>query len=306
MNSIEQTSEQFNVVKPVKDGLTKILNTVRDIQMFLDKHKQSQAATNQTQKTVEQPNTYNFTGQHTDIAFCDVNGAISNHDINNISDYKLKDNVTTAFNKAVDDGYLKYDNATYTLTDKGKEHINSQSFIEQFEKDQKNYIANNQLENSVAINLQGNGNDLNVFQYVNQIDLNKLSYSNPEQFKQVQNYFEKCEKYDFVKISKDGIVTPTDKTKSLFANQTKPVNMEKVTAKNFDKVIDINKYCNSVQSTANVTKATTKAGSTVAKSGTATASAGITAIVDVSKEALKAFDKAQKLNQSKRISQSNH
>ena len=305
LNSIEDTAQQFNVARPIKNGLTQVLNSIRSIQMFLDKHRQQQVV--QPNKAVEQQHNYNFTGQHTDIAFCDTNGSISYEEISNISDYKLKDNVTTSFNKAVEDGYLSYENASYTLTDKGKEHISSQSFIEQFDKDQKNFIANNQLQNTVAINLQGNGDDLKIFQYVNQIDLNKLSYSNPQQFKQVQNYFEKCEKYDFVKISKDGIVTPTEKTKGMFT-QPQSVNMEKITTKNFDKVIDINKYRNSVH--ANATKATAKASSSVAKTGATTASAGatagVTAVIDLSKEAIKAFDKAQKLNQSKRISQSNH
>ena len=90
--------------------------------------------------------------------------------------------------------------------------------------------------------------------------------------------------------------------------QPQSVNMEKITTKNFDKVIDINKYRNSVH--ANATKATAKASSSVAKTGATTASAGatagVTAVIDLSKEAIKAFDKAQKLNQSKRISQSNH
>lgn len=307
MNSIEDTAQQFDISVPFKKGLTQVLNSIRSIQMFLDKHRQQQVV--QPNKAVEQQHNYNFTGQHTDIAFCDTKGSISYEEISNISDYKLKDNVTTSFNKAVEDGYLSYENASYTLTDKGKEHISSQSFIEQFEKDQKNYIANNQLQNTVAINLQGNGDDLKIFQYVNQIDLNKLSYSNPQQFKQVQNYFEKCEKYDFVKISKDGIVTPTEKTKGMFT-QPQSVNMEKITTKNFDKVIDINKYRNSVQTGANATKATAKASSSVAKTGATTASAGatagVTAVIDLSKEAIKAFDKAQKLNQTKRISQSNH
>ena len=293
MNSIEDTAQQFDISVPFKKGLTQVLNSIRSIQMFLDKHRQQQVV--QPNKAVEQQHNYNFTGQHTDIAFCDTNGSISYEEISNISDYKLKDNVTTSFNKAVEDGYLSYENASYTLTDKGKEHISSQSFIEQFDKDQKNYIANNQLQNTVAINLQGNGDDLKIFQYVNQIDLNKLSYSNPQQFKQVQNYFEKCEKYDFVKISKDGIVTPTEKTKGMFT-QPQSVNMEKITTKNMDRVIDINKYRNSVQTGA-------KTGATTASAG---ATAGVTAVIDLSKEAIKAFDKAQKLNQSKRISQSNH
>lgn len=134
MNSIEDTAQQFNVARPIKNGLTQVLNSIRSIQMFLDKHRQQVVQPN---KAVEQQHNYNFTGQHTDIAFCDTNGSISYEEISNISDYKLKDNVTTSFNKAVEEGYLSYENATYTLTDKGKEHINSQSFIEQFEKDQK-------------------------------------------------------------------------------------------------------------------------------------------------------------------------
>ena len=127
MNSIEDTAQQFNVARPIKNGLTQVLNSIRSIQMFLDKHRQQQVV--QPNKAVEQQHNYNFTGQHTDIAFCDTNGSISYEEISNISDYKLKDNVTTSFNKAVEDGYLSYENASYTLTDKGKEHINSQSFI---------------------------------------------------------------------------------------------------------------------------------------------------------------------------------
>lgn len=135
MNSIEDTAQQFDISVPFKKGLTQVLNSIRSIQMFLDKHRQQQVV--QPNKAVEQQHNYNFTGQHTDIAFCDTNGSISYEEISNISDYKLKDNVTTSFNNAVEDGYLSYENASYTLTDKGKEHINSQSFIEQFEKDQK-------------------------------------------------------------------------------------------------------------------------------------------------------------------------
>ncbi len=304
MNSIEDTAEQFNLVKPLQQKVMQIIQTIQSANYYIQQFKHRAKDTSQSVSSAQsQVRKYNFSGQHTDIAFCNEFGAVSMNDINSIQDYKLRSNVLDSFNKARADGYLYYDNGNYVLTEKGNNHINSQSFIDQFEKDQKNYLINNELNNTVAINLSGTKDDLNIFKYVDSINLNKLSYDDPKKFKQVVSYFEKCEKYDFVKISKDGIVTPTNKTKDMLSQSTGQINMQKININNLVKIID----------TAKSTQATVKAGSTAAKAGTSAsagaATAGVSvavqAIVELTQKANKAFEKAQQLNQSRKVLQSN-
>ncbi len=309
MNSIEDTAEQFNLVKPLQQKVMQIIQTIQSANYYIQQFKHRAKDTSQSVSSAQsQVRKYNFSGQHTDIAFCNEFSRAVNlcnefgpinliNDILSIQDYKLRSNVLDSFNKAKTEGYLYYDNndGNFVLTEKGNNYINSQSFIEQFEKDQKNYLINNELNNTVAINLSGTKDDLNIFKYVDSINLNKLSYDDPEKFKQVVSYFEKCEKYDFVKISKDGIVTPTNKTKDMLSQYTGQINMQKININNLDKIID----------TAKSTQATVKAGSTAAKAGT-TASAGaatagvsvaVQAVVEMSKAGIKAFDEAMKLHQ---------
>ena len=316
MNSIEETSEQFNIFKPVKNGIRSIMSTMQSISMICNSiyHRHNDVDTTSSEITPK----YNFTGQHTDIAFCDVDGSINQDTINGISDPVLRGNITDSFNQGVMDGYLNLDaQGNYYLTDKGKEHINSKTFIEQFEKDQKDFLVNTKLENSVQIKLYGNQNDLNVFRYVDSINLNKLMYDNPAQFKQVVSYFDKCEKYDFVNIDRDGIVTPTEKCKTFLSNNEKfDFQIEKVTNKNVDsianqyssKVININDYYKGAQVAEKGAKAgteATKVGANAAKAGASAASgaatAGVstaaTAVVELSKAGKKALDKAMDLQQ---------
>lgn len=307
MNSIEETAEQFNVVRPLKQSIMQIIQSIRSAQYYISQHKYkadntAQEVSSATENAQGQVRDINFTGQHTDIAFCDQHGAININDINSIDDYKLRNNVLDTFNNAKDDGYLYFDGNSFALTDKGHQHIYSSAFMEQFEKDQKDYIVNHDLNNTVSINLTGTKDDLNIFKYVDSINLNKLSYDNPAKFKQVVSYMEKCEKYGFVNISKDGIVTPTEKTKNMLSQSTGQINMQKINTNNFDKVIDINKYLN----TAKGTQSAVKAGATAA-TGTATAgvSTAVQAVVELSQKANKAFEKAQQLNQSRKVMQSN-
>lgn len=216
---------------------------------------------------------YNWTGQHTDIAFADDRGAINASQIDKISDLDLKQNVYQSYNAAVKDGYLQYSTETrdFTLTEAGREHINSDAFKEQFEKDQSRMISQDKLQ----IELNGNSSDLNAFRYTNSIDLNHLSYSDPAQFKRVQDYFYRCEDYDFVKIN-DGIVTATDKCKEYLAqNSETNFAVHKVTADT------VSEFANKAASEA-AKKATSQASAkTATAAGRSAASMGVGAAVTV-------------------------
>ena len=169
---------------------------------------------------------YNWTGQHTDIAFVDESGSLNISEINNIQDSDLRQNVYQTYNSAVKDGYLKYNKATqnFSLSDNGKNHINSDAFKVQFEKDQSQKIS----QNKAQIQLSGNPSDLNAFRYTNSIDLNHLLYDDPAKFKRILNYFNVCEKYNFVKIN-NGIITATDKCKEyLSQNPEENFNISKI------------------------------------------------------------------------------
>lgn len=334
MNSIEDTAQNFEVTQSIKQKLQSAMSLTQTFYQLYNSIKYS-SATSSTSTIIDKTdniNSYNFSGQHTDIAFCGKNeNGISVDEINQIQNTDIRENTMINFDKAVKDGYLNYDDNTcsFTLTKKGQEHINSESFIEQFIKDQKQGVIDNTLNDTVSIKLQGNGNDLNVFQYVDSINLNKLAYDDPAQYKQVKSYFEKCEKYDFVNIDND-IVKPTEKTKQMLkSNPNFNIdNVERITPKNFDKIINLDDYrkfasakatSDAIKTGENIAKTTqtgknvAKAGTTVAKAGatattaTATAgvSAGVQAVVELSKAGVKNFNKAMTLNQNKKVKLSN-
>lgn len=210
---VDETAEimfqkpDLNKLKSIYDTISQLFRTI------------TQGGKNGVEATAK--NTPNWTGQHTDIAFVDNTGVINVADIESIQDKELRANVFDSYNNAVSDGYLQFNsNGDYTLTDKGREHINSNAFIEQFEKDQSYQIANNKAR----IELKGNASDLNVFRYTNSIDLNHLAVNDPAKFKQVQRYFDVCKQYGFVDIS-DGIVTPTEKCKEYLEQQSSKHNI---------------------------------------------------------------------------------
>lgn len=299
MVTIEDTADNM-----FKSGikLRSILSTVREIKYVLDMFINKKI--NPANTDVTSVSDYNFTGQHTDIAFIDENGAVNFDDIKNINDENLKNSVSNAYNDAVKDGYVNYENNQFTLTDKGREHINSEAFKEQFRKDQLQSLS----KDKAVIHLKGNQSDLNVFRYCNSINLNKLSYSNPAEFKRVISYFEQCQKYDFVHISSDGTVTPTDKCFKYFEqNKSFNFDVQKLTP---DNVVDFTKYTRSTQQVAQTAvneaakkaaqegakkaaQATAKA-TTAAASGAATAGIGtaVTAVIDISAKGIKELNKS--------------
>lgn len=209
-----------------------LLQTMREIKSILDifKRKADEAA-----DSVE--SFFNFTGQHTDIAAVSETGSLQANVIESIPDETVRKNTISAYTDALNDGYLEYNSRTRTfmLTTKGQEHINSDEFIRQFEKDQLGNIA----ENKARIELKGNPSDLNAFRFTNAIDLNHLAHSSPEVYKRVQEYFHECEKYGFVEISPAGIATPTDKCHD-FLNHSpmNDFNIRKVTRDNIRQVAD--------------------------------------------------------------------
>lgn len=299
MVTIEDTADNM-----FKSGikLRSILSTVREIKYVLDMFINKKI--NPANTDVASVSDYNFTGQHTDIAFIDENGAVNFDDIKNINDENLKNSVSNAYNDAVKDGYVNYENNQFTLTDKGREHINSEAFKEQFRKDQLQSLS----KDKAVIHLKGNQSDLNVFRYCNSINLNKLSYSNPAEFKRVISYFEQCQKYDFVHISSDGTVTPTDKCFKYFEqNKSFNFDVQKLTP---DNVADFAKHTRSTQQAAQTAvneaakkaaqegakkaaQATAKA-TTAAASGAATAGIGtaVTAVIDIAAKGIKELDKS--------------
>lgn len=299
MVTIEDTADNM-----FKSGikLRSILSTVREIKYVLDMFINKKI--NPANTDVTSVSDYNFTGQHTDIAFIDENGAVNFDDIKNINDENLRNSVNATYNDAVKDGYVNYENNQFTLTDKGREHINSEAFKEQFQKDQLQALS----KDKAVIHLKGNQSDLNVFRYCNSINLNKLSYSNPAEFKRVISYFEQCQKYDFVHISSDGTVTPTDKCFKYFEqNKSFNFDVQKLTP---DNVVDFAKYTRNTQQAAQTAvneaakkaaqegakkaaQATAKA-TTAAASGAATAGIGtaVTAVIDIGAKGIKELDKS--------------
>lgn len=205
-----------------------ILNVIREVKsifdMFSAKKGQEAAAPD-----------FSFTGQHTDIAFVAEQGRLNASVIESIPDEQLRNNVTLSFSDAVKDGYLDFDTETknFTLTEKGTEHVNSDAFKAQFEKDQLREMS----ADKARVEFKGNAADLNVFRFTDSISLNHLSHSDPAAFKRVQDYFFECEKYGFVTVSSDGIVTPTDKCREyLNRNTLKDFDIQKVTPDNIRRV----------------------------------------------------------------------
>lgn len=212
-----------------------LLQVVREINSILSMFKAKTSPPTNTQYDPSSDTTYSFTGQHTDIAFVAEKGNFTASEIAKIPDEQLRSNVEKSFSEAVQDGYLDYDSKTgkFTLTQKGVEHINSEAFMRQFEKDQLGKISNDKAQ----VALTGNAADLNVFRYTDSISLNHLAHTDPAAFKRVQEYFYECEKYGFLHISPDGIVTATDKCRQyLEQNPMKQINIKKITPDNVRQV----------------------------------------------------------------------
>lgn len=305
MYSVEDTAQSMFAHK--QRSIQSMLMTVREIKSFIDmfRSKIKQKETSQ----------YNFTGQHTDIAFVDQNGAININDIQRIQNEQLRNTTLRNYSDAVKDGYLNFNQGNYTLTDRGREHINSNAFLEQFRKDQLSAMSKNKAQ----ITLTGKQSDLNVFRYVDSININHLAYSDPAEFKRVVSYFEQCDKYGFVNISPDGTVTPTEKCNQFLSqNNNFNFSIKNITPDNIENIAK-NTAKTTAQKTTNeaakkateevakkvtqetVKKATanTSTSTVAASTGVATAGIGaaVTAVVDLSSKGAKVLKKVANTNQ---------
>lgn len=177
-----------------------------------------------------------FTGQHTDIANITryENNLMPVDELYSI-DPKFKQNTLEEFDIALKNGYIEVveqdAHKYFSLTDKGREHINSEAFLRQYEQHQLgNFLRS---EPKMVVNFQGNEDDLNVFRYVDKIDISQES-------DKVKDYFVRCEKADFVKID-NGIVTPTKLTQKWLErtenNALKNGNIKLVTPDNIKSVV---------------------------------------------------------------------
>lgn len=229
------------------DNIERIHNRLKHLKKWLEgrnSNKQYSQILSEQQLKIE------FTGQHTDIV--NITRYEKEHmpcsEIDKL-DGSLQANVREEFNIAQQSDYIKrvkVDNVDYyVLTPKGREHINSEAFLKQYEQHQtKAILKNNQC---AVVRLQGSSEDLNVFRYADKIDLSQESTA-------VQNYFNRCSP-TFVNI-KNGVATPTKETRNWLINNSdsmlKNGNIKPITADNVDSIM----------------KATTK---TAAKEGAKTA-----------------------------------
>lgn len=126
-----------------------------------------------------------LTGQFTDIAYADTD-KITEKAISELckDDEKLLNNVMDTYNNAVNDGLLKREwskaesDVIYTLTDKGKELVNSEDFKKQLEKNIKNTLYNENFKNTAVVEFTGTKDDVNVFRYVDTLNIKSFD-NNP-------------------------------------------------------------------------------------------------------------------------------
>lgn len=207
-----------------------LIQIIREIKSILDMFRSKREAPSVVDD-------YNFTGQHTDIAFVAENGSMSADVIESIPDENLRNNVIQTYSDAVQEGYLQYDKQSrmFVITEKGREHINSDAFMRQFESDQLSQLS----ENKAHVQLKGNSDDLEVFRFTDSINLNQLNRSSSEAAERVRSYCLECQKYGLVNISPDGTVTPTEKClRYLQQNEKGNFDITKLTADNVEAIAD--------------------------------------------------------------------
>lgn len=290
MNSIEETSQQLNPGSHLLSTIQKI----NSVQMLLGSFQKNFRTENKSAVISDNATTdvtkINFTGQHTDIAYV----SMDNLTVDKIKsccndDENLYRNVQEAFRQAESDGYITLDaDGTYRLTRNGNDHINSASFIEQFEKDQKNFICNSRYKNTAVVQLRGDDTDINIFRYVDSFNLDQINSADIGKASEIREMVELWQKYGFVDIDNNGNITATEKCKNYLyqqdVNHIKPdISVKKITTNNFDHISD------AVQSAQ-------KATNTVADTVTAGVNKGISAVVELSKQGIQMLDtKAQNI-----------
>ena len=252
----------------------------------------------------ELSNNIKLTGQFTDIAYADTD-KITEKAISGLcnGDEKLLNNVMDTYNNAVNDGLLKREwskaesDVIYTLTDKGKELVNSENFKRQLEKNIKNTLYNENFRNTAVVEFTGTKEDVNVFRYVD--TLNIKSFDNNPVMKKL---FDMLQKYEFISVDENGNAKPTDKLNTYFAQQDRKgiktnLKITKVTPDNMQQAANkIQKAKQAAQATKKSAKVSAKAAKTTAnvaaKTGAATATGGVSIAVDLSKKGFELLKKS--------------
>lgn len=312
MNSVEDTAQTMFATQTVKGVVQQATSIIINKAIYGNNGKNHNVVTETAQQSVQQKsNNVNelssnikLTGQFTDIAYADTD-KITEKAISELckDDEKLLNNVMDTYNNAVKDGLLKREwskaesDVIYTLTDKGKELVNSENFKKQLEKNIKNTLYNENFKNTAVVEFTGTKDDVNVFRYVD--TLNIKSFDNNPVMKKM---FDMLKKYEFISVDENGNAKPTDKLNTYFAQQDRKgiktnLKITKVTPDNMQQAADkIQKAKQAAQATKKNAEVATKAAKTTvnaaAKTGAATATAGVSIAVDISKKGFELLKKS--------------
>ena len=312
MNSVEDTAQTMFATQTVKGIVQQATTIIINKAIYGNYGKNHNVVTETAQQSVQQKsNNVNelssnikLTGQFTDIAYADTD-KITEKAISVLcnGDEKLLNNVMDTYNNAVNDGLLKREwskaesDVIYTLTDKGKELVNSEDFKKQLEKNIKNTLYNENFKNTAVVEFTGTKDDVNVFRYVD--TLNIKSFDNNPVMKKM---FDMLKKYEFISVDENGNAKPTDKLNTYFAQQDRKgiktnLKITKVTPDNMQQAADkIQKAKQAAQATKKNAEVATKAAKTTvnaaAKTGAATATAGVSIAVDISKKGFELLKKS--------------
>lgn len=310
MSSVENTAE---VMTPSgRDTLNKaqtILYFTQNIKSTIQQIKNNSSEKIADEVIDNKTNDLNFTGQYSDIAFADLpeSKRITEKDILSCckGDDELYKNVIQNYNKAVKEGNMNLEisndkEISFSLSEKGRELIQQNSFMEQFKKDQINYFCNKSQKNTACINLNGNKSDINIFRYVDSFNINSVCDNGGKS--QIQEMIIEWEKYGFVRTDTNGNVTSTEKCLDYFRQQdlkgnTATMNVEKVSPSNLNQVAKAVKktseasknVAKAAETTAKATKASAtavKAGTVASSAATAGVSTAVTAVVELSQKGL--------------------
>lgn len=312
MNSVEDTAQTMFATQTVKGIVQQATSIIINKAIYGNNGKNHNVATETAQQSVQQKsNNVNelssnikLTGQFTDIAYADTD-KITEKAISELckDDEKLLNNVMDTYNNAVNDGLLKREwskaesDVIYTLTDKGKELVNSENFKKQLEKNIKNTLYNENFKNTAVVEFTGTKDDVNVFRYVD--TLNIKSFDNNPVMKKM---FDMLKKYEFISVDENGNAKPTDKLNTYFAQQDKKgiktnLKVTKITPDNMQQTADkIQKAKQAAQATKKSAEVAVKAAKTGAnaavKTGAATATGGVSIAVDLSKKGFELLKKS--------------
>lgn len=312
MNSVEDTAQTMFATQTVKGVVQQATSIIINKAIYGNNGKNHNVVTETAQQSVQQKsNNVNelssnikLTGQFTDIAYADTD-KITEKAISELckDDEKLLNNVMDTYNNAVNDGLLKREwskaesDVIYTLTDKGKELVNSEDFKKQLEKNIKNTLYNENFKNTAVVEFTGTKDDVNVFRYVD--TLNIKSFDNNPVMKKM---FDMLKKYEFISVDENGNAKPTDKLNTYFAQQDRKgiktnLKITKVTPDNMQQTADkIQKAKQAAQATKKSAEVATKAAKTTvnaaAKMGAATATGGVSIAVDISKKGFELLKKS--------------